>query len=92
VYQSTHIAGAGNDTSADFNLTVNGSMNDSNGGSASFTATLAVPAGQSVTQVWNTSYPTNDPIGTVITITATTVISGAVSDSKSQTFTITVNA
>ena len=90
MYQSTHAASANNDTEADFTLTVQGSMSDSNGGSDSFTDTLLVPAGQSATQVWNTGYPTSDPSGTVITITASTVITGAVSDSKSQTFTITV--
>jgi hypothetical protein len=91
MYQSTHGASANNDADLDFTLSVNGSMSDSNGRSDAFTASLVVPAGQSASQVWNTGYPTNDPVGTVITITATTVITGAVSDSKSQTFTITVN-
>jgi len=90
MYQSTHGASANNDTDSDFTLTVQGSMSDSNGGSDSFTASLAVPSGGSATQVWNTGYPTNDPSGTVITITATTVITGPVSDRASQTFTITV--
>src|ERR1700694_1530901 len=70
MYQSTHVASANNDTDSDFTLNVTGSMSDSNGGSDGFNATLLVPAGQSATQVWNTGYPTQDPIGTVITITA----------------------
>lgn len=89
-YQSTHGVSAINDTDQDLTLTVNGSMSDSSGRSDSFTDSLFVAAGQSATQVWNTGYPTDDPIGTVITLTATTTITGAVSDSKSQTFTITV--
>jgi hypothetical protein len=90
VYQGVHGAGAINDTGADFALTVSGAMNDSNGRGDSFTDTLLVPAGQNATQVWNTSYPTNDPSGAVVTITISTQITGAASDSASQTITITV--
>src|SRR5690242_5236037 len=76
-YQGTHGASAINDTDQDFTLTVNGSMSDSSGRSDSFNDFLLVPAGQSATHVRNTCYPTDDAIGTVITITATTTITGA---------------
>ncbi len=85
VYQSTHGVGVGNDTNADISYHVQCQLVDSMGRSASSDHDCVVPANTQSSAVgpFFLQNPATDPSGTSIAFTASTVVSGGLSDSAS---------
>jgi len=93
VYQSTHGVGVGNDTNADIAYHVQCQLVDSFGRNVVSDHDCVIPANMQsgAAGPFMLQIPATEASGTQITFTASTVVSGGLSDSASQTFTVTVN-